>query len=154
MVAADTVGRLAASIRLPTIVGYLAAGVIFGPSVLGTLSEDASRQLAPVSSLAIALIAFLAGAELRWSELRQRGVLILKILASEMTLTLVAVTAVIIALRSRIPFLANTVHVSRFSRCSGDCRAFAGSDVALLSRPRHADHGRPTLGVVLVSTSP
>ena len=37
------------------------------------MTVEATQQLAPVSSLAIALIAFLAGAELRWSELRERG---------------------------------------------------------------------------------
>src|SRR5690349_19794356 len=66
ILAAYTTGELAVSLKLPRIVGYLLAGAIFGPSVLNTVTVDAVERLAPVSSLAIALIAFLAGAELRW----------------------------------------------------------------------------------------
>jgi Kef-type K+ transport system membrane component KefB len=105
ILAADSVGALAAMVRLPRIAGYLLTGLIFGPSVLGTVSADAVEQLAPVSSLAIALIAFLAGAELRWKEVRERGVVILKILASEMTLTLIAITTLLYVVRAYVPFL-------------------------------------------------
>jgi len=72
ILAAYTVGELAKAVRLPRIVGYLAAGVAFGPYGLGTVTAAGVERLAPVSQLAIALIAFLAGAELRWGEVRDR----------------------------------------------------------------------------------
>ena len=85
-------GELAATIGIPQLVGYLLAGVVFGPYALRTVPAAAVADLAPVSSLAIALIAFLAGAELRWEEIRARGGIIFRILASELGLALVVIT--------------------------------------------------------------
>src|SRR5688500_20228819 len=65
ILAAYSVGELASMLRLPKIIGYLAAGVVFGPSVFNTVTIDAVHELTPVSSLAIAIVAYLAGAELR-----------------------------------------------------------------------------------------
>src|SRR5688500_15385188 len=86
ILAAYTVGELATLVRLPKIVGYLAAGLLFGPAVLGTISYVAAARLEPVSQLAVALIAFLAGAELRWSEVRERGPAYLKMMSTELTI--------------------------------------------------------------------
>lgn len=156
VVAADAVGRMVTGFRIPMIVGFLAAGVVFGPSVLGTLSADALRQLAPVSSLAIALIAFLAGAELRWSELRSRGVLILKILATEMSFTFVAVAGTLFLLRDMVPFLSgtDTATAALFSLMFAAIAVVHSPAVtmALLSETRaRGPVARTTLGVVLVS---
>ncbi len=156
VVAADTVGKLGASVGLPTIVGYLATGVLFGPSVLGTLSADAATQLAPVSSLAIALIAFLAGAELRWSELRERGILILKILFTEMSFTLIAITAVMFALREYVPFLtgmdsATVVALSLMFASLSVVHSPAVTMALLTETKAKGPVARTTLGVVLVS---
>jgi len=156
VVAASTVGRLVAPLGLPAIVGHLATGVIFGPQVIGTLSTDAARQLAPVSSLAIALIAFLAGAELRWSELKERGVLLLKILATEMSLVLVAVTALLLGMREFVPFLADspttTVLVMSLLFASIAVVHSPAVTIALLSETRaNGPVARTTLGVVLLS---
>ena len=84
ILAAYTVGELATAVRLPKIVGYLVAGLVFGPSVLGTVTYEASVRLDAVSQLAIALIAFLAGAELQWSEVKERGTTLLKIMSTEL----------------------------------------------------------------------
>src|SRR5690348_18493886 len=72
ILAAYSVGELAVMVRLPKITGYLAAGVLFGPSLFNTVTRDAINELRPVSSLAIALIAYLAGAELRWREVKKQ----------------------------------------------------------------------------------
>lgn len=106
IVAAYTIGELVSGIRLPRIVGYIAAGVLFGPAVFGTVSASSVKALAPVSSLAIGLIAFLAGAELRWGEVRTHGIAILKILGTEMTVTFVCIVAAMVALQRWVPFLA------------------------------------------------
>jgi Kef-type K+ transport system membrane component KefB len=156
ILAADTVGGLVIAFRLPRIVGYLIAGVLFGPSVLGTVSSQAIEQLAPVSALAIALIAFLAGAELRWSELREHGVMILKILAVEMSLTLVAVTALLFALRERVPFLSGTdtgaaVGLSLLFAAIAVVHSPAVTMALLTETKARGPVARTTLGVVLVS---
>ncbi|MBK7596938.1 MAG: cation:proton antiporter [Gemmatimonadetes bacterium] len=156
IVAAEAVGGLAGSIRLPKIVGYLLAGLLFGPSFLNTVDAESIRQLAPVSSLAIALIAFLAGAELRWAELKERGVLILKILAAEMSLTFVAVAGLLVALRDYVPFLqGSTIPVALVLSMMFASVAVVHSPavtMALLTETRaRGPVARSTLGVVLVS---
>lgn len=156
ILAADTVGGLAATLRLPRIVGYLMAGVLVGPSVLGTVSSEAVEQLAPVSSLAIALIAFLAGAELRWSELREHGITILKILGVEMFLTLVSVTSLLMLLRERVPFLegvsaTSAVGLSLLFGVIAVVHSPAVTMALLTETKARGPVARTTLGVVLVS---
>lgn len=105
ILAAYTVGEIATSLKLPKIVGYLVAGVVFGPSAFGIVSTFAADRLTPVSQLAIALIAFLAGAELRWKEVREHGVALLKITGTELLFGFVALSAVLYALHPLLPFL-------------------------------------------------
>ena len=156
ILAADSVGALASMVRLPRIAGYLVTGLVFGPSLLGTVSTEATEQLAPVSSLAIALIAFLAGAELRWKELRERGVVILKILASEMTMTLVGITVLLYVIRGHVPFLRGLDGPSALALC------LLFASVAVVHSPAvtmalltetgaRGPVARTTLGVVLIA---
>jgi Kef-type K+ transport system membrane component KefB len=124
--------------------------------VLGTVSTQATEQLAPVSSLAIALIAFLAGAELRWGELRAHGVTILKILAAEMPITLIAVTGLLVALRESIPFLQGTemkvaLALSLLFAAIAVVHSPAVTMALLTETKAHGRVARTTLGVVLVS---
>jgi len=107
ILAAYTVGELTTVLGLPKIVGYLFAGMLFGPSALAAVSASAVGRLTPVSDLAIALIAFLAGVELRWSDLRASGAKLLKMLSLEMLFATIAVAALLVALRDRVPYLAN-----------------------------------------------
>lgn len=106
ILAAYTVGEIAVAVRLPRIVGYLFAGLIFGQSLLNVVDSESVRMLRPINSLAIALIAFLAGAELRWEEVRPYARTIAKILASEIPLTFVAVTTLMLVMRPFMPFMA------------------------------------------------
>jgi Kef-type K+ transport system membrane component KefB len=156
ILAAYSVGELAVLVRLPKITGYLAAGVIFGPSLFNTVTVDAIGELRPVSSLAIGLIAYLAGAELRWEEVRKRGATIMKILTAEMVLGFVALSVVLWALGDRVPFLEGTTGSSRiaFAVLFGAVAIVHSPAVvmALLSETRAGGPvARTTLGVVLVS---
>lgn len=156
VLAAYTAGELATRAHLPKIVGYLLAGLVFGPSGLGTVTEPSRVGLAPVSSLAIALIAFLAGAELRWSEVRQRGRTILKILASELTLSFLLIALTLILLREQVPFLrdAPTASMIAFAVLFASITVVHSPAVtmALLTETKAGGPvARTTLGVVLVS---
>jgi len=156
ILAADTVGRLAHVVRLPRIVGYLVAGLAFGPALFGVVTKDAIERLTPVSSLAIALIAFLAGAELRWSELREHGAKILKILGVEMMLTLLALTGLLVALARFVPFLrgADPVTVVVLSLMFASVAIVHSPAVTMALLTETGARGpvaRTTLGVVLVS---
>ena len=156
ILAAYSVGELATLIRLPKITGYLAAGVFFGPSLAGTVTPEAIAELRPVSSLAIALIAYLAGAELRWQEVRARGTTIVRILVSEMGLTFVALTSLLLLMRQYLPFLsdATAVQTIAFSLLFAAVALVHSPAVtmALLSETKAGGPvARTTLGVVLVS---
>lgn len=156
ILAAYTVGEVAKALRAPRILGYLVAGMIFGPAALGTFTKEAANALAPVSELAIALIAFLAGAELRWGEVRERGAVIAKLMAAELLLSFTGIFAVIFLLYERIPGLAAT--------SSAEAAAFAmlfaavaivhspAVTMALLSETgARGVVARTTLGVVLLA---
>ena len=156
ILAAYTIGEMATAVRLPKIVGYLAAGVVFGPSVLNTVTIESRTELGPVSSLAIALIAFLAGAELRWSEVRERGGVITKILLSEFGLSFLAIGLLLIGLRDFIPFLENagTRQVIAFSMLFAGIAIVHSPAVTMALLTETGARGpvaRTTLGVVLVS---
>jgi Kef-type K+ transport system membrane component KefB len=156
ILAAYAAGELASDAHIPKLVGYVAAGVAFGPYALRTVTAQAVADLSPVSSLAIALIAFLAGAELRWSEVRERGLAIVRILAAELLLALVAITLFLVLLRHHVSFLNGnpTAEVLAFSLVFASI-AIAHSPavaMAMLSETR-ADGpvSRTSLGVVLIS---
>lgn len=108
ILAAYSVGELAKQFHLPKIVGYLVAGALFGPRGLGAVHEDALGNLSAVSDLAIALIAFLAGAELEWAELRRRGVALLKVTGTELAVTFLTIVTALVVARQYVPFLADT----------------------------------------------
>ena len=156
ILAAYTVGEVASAFRLPKIVGYMVAGILFGPSMLGIVSKLATMQLASVSKLAIALIAFLAGAELEWAEVRRRGVTILKILGSELGVCFLALVALLLALRPWVPFLEGTGTAAAIALAvlfaSVAIVHSPAVTMALLTETRaKGDVARTTLGVVLVA---
>lgn len=103
ILAAYSVGELATLVGLPKIVGYLVSGIVFGPHVLGAVTAEGAMRLSPISELAVAIIAFLAGAELKWGEVRERGVTYGKIMTAELTLSFLAITAFVFLVRGWIP---------------------------------------------------
>ena len=156
ILAAYTVGEIVKGLGLPRIVGYLVAGILFGPSALGTVSEEAIYQLSPLNGLAIAIIAFLAGAELDWSELKQRGPTILKVMGSELGAAFICIFGVLFGLRTWIPFLADApvVEAASFSALFASVAVIHSPAVTLALLTETGARGpvaRTTLGVVLVA---
>lgn len=155
ILAAYTVGELASAFGLPHIVGYLVAGVAFGPSGLGVVVPDGIERLTPVSNLAIALIAFLAGAELQWAELRARVGELLRIVAAEQATAFLALAALFYALAGFMPFLADappaTVIAAALLFAAVAIVHSPAVTLALLSETgARGPVARTTLGVVLV----
>ncbi|MEV8531916.1 cation:proton antiporter [Streptomyces sp. NPDC051211] len=82
IVVAHVSGWVARLLRQPVIVGQLVAGIALGPTLLGTLAPEVSRQLFPseidpmlnaLSQLALVVFLFGVGYELDLSILRQRA---------------------------------------------------------------------------------
>lgn len=155
VLAAYSVGELSATLRLPKIVGYMAAGIAFGPSALSYVTRPALDELTPVSNLAIALIAFLAGAELQWKEIRERGSAIVKMMSVELVLSFFAVAATLAMLRGQLPMLAQApgAEVFAFSLLFAAVAVVhsPAATIALLTESKaNGPVARYTLGVVLV----
>ena len=156
VLAAYTVGEVAVVIGLPRIIGYLATGMLCGPFAFDLVSGQATRDLAPVSRLAIALIAILAGAELQWSELRAHGAAILRIMTAELSLTFVLLVGLLVGIASWVPFLRDASLVQTFALAA----VFAAMAIihspavtmAVLSETGASGPvARTTLGIVLLS---
>ncbi len=74
MIAAGmALGRLVKLIRLPNVTGYLIAGLLIGPGVLGILSAEFVENIAPLSEMALGFIAFSIGSEFKISYFKRVG---------------------------------------------------------------------------------
>jgi Kef-type K+ transport system membrane component KefB len=87
-------GRLSNRINLPAIIGYMALGIILGPSILNIFEKGIIQQLSFVSEIGLGCIAFTIGSELSLASLKRMGPAIVSIIfASSLTaFLLVAVT--------------------------------------------------------------
>ena len=70
--ASKQIGQFFKQAKLPLISGFLIAGVIVGPYVLGLIPAKAVESLRFIDEIALAVIAFAAGNELYIKELRDR----------------------------------------------------------------------------------
>jgi len=153
---AYSVGELAAGIRLPKIVGYLVAGLMVGPAALNFVSVPVMDQLTPISELAIALIAFLAGAELQIAEVRSRGVMLLKLMTAELLVAFSGIVVVLISMHRFLPFLngAPMTEVIGFSILFASVAVVHSPAVTMALLTESGAKGlvaRSTLGVVLLA---
>ncbi|MFN7131723.1 MAG: cation:proton antiporter [Myxococcales bacterium] len=101
----DLLAELVERLKLPHLTGYLLAGVLVGPHVLGTISARTVEQLSLVNALALSLIALSAGAELTLELLRRGlGSLVIATL-SQILLALPLAAASFLLARPFLPFL-------------------------------------------------
>lgn len=73
MIAGLLLTRFSKLIRLPNVTGFLIAGLLIGPSVLGLLNEQALSGISFLSSVALGFIAFSIGDEFKLNHLKQIG---------------------------------------------------------------------------------
>lgn len=66
-------GRMAKHIKLPNVTGYIVAGLLIGPSVLGLLSEDLVSSLEIISNVSLGFIAFSIGNEFKITYFKRVG---------------------------------------------------------------------------------
>ena len=156
ILAAYSVGELMKQLNLPKIVGYLIAGAVFGPSALAAVPSEAVNELSAVSDLAIALIAFLAGAELEWGELRRRGIALLKVTGTELAVTFLVIVGALLLMREYVPFLqgTNTTATLTFAALFASIAIVHSPAVTMALLTETGARGplaRTTLGVVLLA---
>jgi Kef-type K+ transport system membrane component KefB len=105
LLAASVAGGLASATGLPRLTGFLVVGIVAGPSVLGLLPADAVAALRLIDRFALALIALLAGGELKLSALRPHARTIALVTLVVTGVVWASVAAAVIGVRPLLPFL-------------------------------------------------
>lgn len=72
-------GKIGKNIRLPMVIGYVLIGVILGKSFLNILTPIVVERMSIINDLALGIIAFIIGGELKFSRLKQLGKVITSI---------------------------------------------------------------------------
>ena len=103
--AANQIGQLATTLRLPLITGYLLAGAVAGPFVLDLISKNALDHLKFIDEMALAYIAFAAGSELYLSELRSRFKSIVWVTAGSVVFPFVFGVTALFLIADWVPFM-------------------------------------------------
>lgn len=91
-------GRLVKQVKLPNVTGYLLAGLLFGPHVLGIVPIDLVDDLSIISDIALAFIAFTIGCEFQISYFKRVGATPVVIAIFESLMAVFVVQGVLIAL--------------------------------------------------------
>lgn len=91
-------GRIAKKLTLPNVTGYLIAGLVLGPYVLGVVSAETASSLALVSEIALGFIALSIGAEFKLSYFKEVGAAPVVIAALEGLMASVCVTCALLAI--------------------------------------------------------
>ncbi len=76
-------GHLVKLLRIPEVTGYILAGIIVGPSVLGWINEQNLTSLSVFSEIALALILFSIGSIFEFRLFREIGTAVVRVTLSE-----------------------------------------------------------------------
>lgn len=97
-------GRMAKHIHLPNVTGYLVAGLLIGPSVLGLLSGDFLESTSIISDVALGFIAFSIGNEFKLSYFKRVGIAPIVIACLESLFAVLCVVLGLIISGQSVPF--------------------------------------------------
>jgi len=95
LIAGLAVGRVFEQLAIPRVVGFIIIGLLLGDSITHVFTQDFINNLSPVTSLALALIGFMVGGELKYPIFKKYGKQFLFILLSEGLFAMFAVTLLI-----------------------------------------------------------
>lgn len=96
--------KLAKLVKLPNVTGYLVAGLLVGPSVLGIIPETALLGFDIISEVALGFIAFSIGSEFKLSYFKKVGIAPVIIAILEAMLAVVAVVIGLLVAGFSLPF--------------------------------------------------
>ncbi len=66
-------GKLSHRVKIPRVTGYMLTGLLFGPSILGLISDSTLQSVSLVNDIALGLILFAIGGEIEWRHLKAMG---------------------------------------------------------------------------------
>ncbi len=85
-------GKMAAGFHLPSITGFILAGMLLGPGMLGMVHSDLNHELGIITEVTLAVIALEIGSEFSAAKLRRTGRPVIIITAVQLLATFLAVT--------------------------------------------------------------
>ena len=95
-------GRIIRKFNLPQVMGYMLIGLLLGESFHGVLAGEVLDSFRPIINLALGIIGFMIGAELRFDRFKRYSRSIYTILFFEAFLTFFLVAATVIALTQKV----------------------------------------------------
>ncbi len=118
------VGRASNRLKFPAVVGYLIAGLFLGPSFLNVVNTDLLDNLGIFNDVALAIVAFMIGSQMRISTLRKMGKGIITIIFAESICAFLLVFAGVYLLTHRL-------HIALIFGAMAPASAPAGTVVVL-----------------------
>lgn len=127
ILAAFSMGELFKQVNLPALLGYIAAGVLFGPKLAPLLphapealfSDDVISELALINVLTVGLIGTLGGGELKIADIKRHFRTILLVVGSIALLAVPTTVVVVLLLAdfmpSLVPFLDGQPQTQRWA---------------------------------------
>ncbi|MGP1594044.1 MAG: cation:proton antiporter domain-containing protein [Treponema sp.] len=88
-------GRLFQRLKIPQVVGYIVIGILIGQSGFQILSSNVITALNPLSSIALSLIGFMIGGELKTQVIKKYGKQFIGILFFESVVPFIIVSLVV-----------------------------------------------------------
>ena len=114
-IAANQIAKVFQKIKLPLITGFIITGLIAGSSVLNFITPAAIEKLNFLNEIALAIIAFSAGAQMYLNELRSRLNSIKWMTIGQLVITFVLSSLVIYFLADYVPFMAELPSTSKIA---------------------------------------
>ncbi|MGH7440937.1 MAG: cation:proton antiporter [Polyangiaceae bacterium] len=105
LLAGTLTSELLEPIGLPHLTGYLLAGIVSGPHVLRLIDEHSVKNLAPVNTLALSLIALAGGAELELATMRRSLRSLAASTLTQCVFVMLAMMGLFYACRPLVPFM-------------------------------------------------
>ncbi|HHS50696.1 MAG TPA: hypothetical protein ENN07_06220 [candidate division Zixibacteria bacterium] len=97
-------GKVAEKLRLPTITGYLLAGLFLGGSFTGIINHEMGNTLRAITEIALGIIAITIGSEFSADTVRRLGMKILVITLVQFITTFIVVTVCLYIFRLPLRF--------------------------------------------------
>lgn len=96
-------GKFANKIKLPSLIGFMVVGVLFGPSLFNFLNDHFQEKLSFITEIALAFVAISIGLELNISSLKKLGASIVLIIFTESIGAFIAVGSLVLLLTRDLP---------------------------------------------------
>lgn len=92
-------------LRLPAITSYILVGLVCGPFVLDLLSREVVESLGRLDDVALAIIALIAGGELRLSMLKSRKGALASVIVAQIFFSMLIAVGVVALLKGRLEWI-------------------------------------------------